>query len=114
MAGTRPQTADTIVTLSYWRDLESLHAFAHGDLHREGWDWWNRNVKRWPHLGVMHEVYAAPEKCWENIYINFPAFGLGAVKVEQDGEGGSKRVLMEAKGTYKESMLGRMGRLGEI
>ena len=27
-----------IVTISYWKDIEHLHAFAHGPTHRLGWD----------------------------------------------------------------------------
>ena len=30
-----------------------------------------------PHLGIMHEVYAAPPGSWENISVNFAPFGMG-------------------------------------
>lgn len=112
MVGNRAQTANTFVTLSYWRDLESLHAFAHGDVHLKDWNWWNRNVQQMPHLGLMHEVYAAPAGGWESIYINFPPFAMGSSKIFQ-GEGiESTEVLVKAEGRRKDSMLGRMGRLG--
>lgn len=29
------------------------------------------------HLGIMHEVYAAPAGAWENINVNFVPFGMG-------------------------------------
>lgn len=112
MVGNRPHTANILITLSYWRDIESLHAFAHSDVHRKGWDWWNRKGPQLPHLGLMHEVYAAPARGWESIYINFPPFVLGGSKVFL-GEGReSVGVLVKAEGKGKDSMLGRMGRVG--
>lgn len=36
----------------YFRDYEGLHKFAHGFVHRKGWDWWNRTLKEHPHLGM--------------------------------------------------------------
>ena len=53
LIGNRPTTANTLITLSYWRDISSLHAFAHSDIHRKGWDWWNRNGQRLSHLGRL-------------------------------------------------------------
>lgn len=73
---TRP-TSMTRVVLSYWRSVEGLQAFTVGPKHREGWDWWNRTVYEHPHLGIMHEVYAAPPGAWENINVNFIPFGIG-------------------------------------
>ena len=60
----------------YFRTIEDLHAFAHGPLHRETWDWWNRVTKSYPHLSIMHEVYQSPKKHWENIYINSHPSGI--------------------------------------
>lgn len=77
MAGTRPGSRNTIATLSYWRDLESLHALALGPTHRAGWDWWNDTVKQNQHLGVFHEVYVVPKGHYTNNYANFPPFGMG-------------------------------------
>ena len=77
MEGTTPDTRSMVVSLSYWKDVESLHTFAQGPTHRAGWDWWNRTEKQLAHIGIMHEVYAAPKGHWENIYNNFKPFGMG-------------------------------------
>ena len=55
-----------------------MHAFAHGPLHREAWDYWNRTVKAHPYLGVHHEVFEADAGRWESVYANFQPTGLGA------------------------------------
>ena len=68
---------NAIVTITYWKDIEHLHAFAQGPTHREGWDWWAAENKKYPHLGIMHETYAVPKGGWENIYQNFQPFGMG-------------------------------------
>ena len=68
---------NALMTISYWKDIEHLHAFAHGPTHRLGWDWWAAENKKYPHLGIMHETYAVPEGGWENIYHNFQPFGMG-------------------------------------
>lgn len=114
--------------------MEGLHAFACGPSHREGWNWWNRTVHEHPHLGIMHEVYAAPPGAWENINVNFVPFGIGKLRLScffffkrvfiwHTGE--TKSVVKTADGTelkstlirasQKEwkSMLGRMGRTVE-
>jgi hypothetical protein len=70
-------TGVTGVSLSYWKTVDGLHTFASSPAHRDGWNWWNRNVEQHPHLGIMHEVYAAPPNAWENIYVNFVPFGMG-------------------------------------
>ena len=65
------------VTISYWKDMEHLHAFANGPSHRLGWDWWAAENKKYPHIGIMHETYAVPKDAWENIYWNFQPIGMG-------------------------------------
>ena len=74
-----PKTPGSVtrISLSYWRSVEELHAFAAAPRHRKAWDWWNRTVHEHPYLGIMHEVYAAPPGAWENTNINFVPFGIG-------------------------------------
>ena len=67
----------TKISLSYWKSVEGLHAFALGPQHMEAWNWWNSTVKEHPHLGIMHEVYSAEPGAWENVNTNFIPFGLG-------------------------------------
>jgi hypothetical protein len=33
------------VVLTYWRDLEVLHDFAHSPIRREAWVWWEKTLK---------------------------------------------------------------------
>ena len=69
-------SGNSMFWLSYWKDIEHLRAFAAGDAHRAGMDWWNA-FKGHPDIGIMHEVYSAPKFHWETIYHNFRPFGLG-------------------------------------
>lgn len=68
---------NALVTISYWKDIEHLHGFAHGPTHRLGWDWWAAQNKKYPHIGIMHETYAVPKGAWENIYQNCHPIGMG-------------------------------------
>jgi hypothetical protein len=74
---TEQRTSNQVMVVCYFRTLEDLHNFAHGPLHRKGWDWWNRMTKDHPHLSIMHEVYHAPKGHWENIFINNHLTGIG-------------------------------------
>ena len=73
-------------TISYWRTLEDLHAFAHGPVHREAWDWWAKTLKQHDYLGINHEIYSADKGQWENIYVNFQPTGLGATTYLRKGD----------------------------
>ncbi|MCJ1462829.1 hypothetical protein MMC07_001432 [Pseudocyphellaria aurata] len=130
-------TSTTRVVLSYWRSVDGLQAFACGPVHREGWNWWNGTVREHPHLGIMHEVYAAPPGAWENIYVNFVPFGMGESSrvlyslfftplrifigpigetesvVNTADEPERKSTLVRASRKEWKSMLGRMGRMVE-
>ena len=63
-------------TISYWKDIEHLQAFANGPSHRLGLDWWASESKKYPHIGIMHETFAVPKAAWENIYHNFQPVGM--------------------------------------
>lgn len=69
--------ANGIATCCYFRSVEDIHRFAHSPLHREAWDWWNSITATHPHLSIMHELYSAPAKGWENIYVNYHRTGVG-------------------------------------
>lgn len=81
--------------------MESLQAFAQGPAHRAGWDWWDRTLKQQPHLGIRHEVYAAPRGHWENVYVNFQPFGMG----ERDLGDNISEKLWLTHGQVKRSLL---------
>jgi heme-degrading monooxygenase HmoA len=69
--------ANGFMTCCYFRSVEDIHRFAHSPIHREAWDWWNSIIESHPHLSIMHEVYSAPKKNWENIFINYHLTGIG-------------------------------------
>lgn len=68
--------SNEIMTVSYFRSAAHLHHFARGPSHRAGWDWWNKMVKQHSYMGIMHEIYSAPKRSWENVYINYHPTGL--------------------------------------
>ncbi|UKZ65865.1 uncharacterized protein TrAtP1_007055 [Trichoderma atroviride] len=72
-------TANSIATCCYFRTVEDVHRFAHSPLHREAWDWWNNITASHPHLSIMHEMYNAPAKGWENIYVNNHRTGIANI-----------------------------------
>ncbi|KAL8801252.1 MAG: hypothetical protein Q9182_004601 [Xanthomendoza sp. 2 TL-2023] len=102
-----------IVTISYWKSIEHLHAFANGPAHRQGWNWWMAEArKQYPHLGIMHETYEAPYGRWENIYEGFVPIGMGDLSkkvVASDGSEKSEPRLVEAKSGRWSTMRGRLG-----
>ncbi|KAB5518875.1 hypothetical protein GE09DRAFT_1230324 [Coniochaeta sp. 2T2.1] len=100
----------------YFRSVEGLHAFAHDEAHRAGWDWFNGWLKKTghTHLGIFHETFAAPAGQWETIYGDMPPTLLGAannVKVlnEQTGEEEYVVPLVDYKHSQLRSKYGRMG-----
>ena len=122
---------NVLVTISYWKSIEHLHAFAHGPTHRLGWDWWAAQNKKYPHIGIMHETYGVPAGGYENIYQNLQPFGMGEsilptsfhmnttdviaaqikYPVKDPKEGTTKLVgtIMQAKGSKWKTMTSRMG-----
>ncbi len=73
----------TIVSLSYWKSLDGLHKFASSKAHMKGQVWWNSGSKdKYPHIGLMHEIYEAPKGSWEAMYHNCKPFGLGKCRSE--------------------------------
>lgn len=73
-------------SISYWRSIEDLHAFAHSGLHRETWVWWEKNLKRMDAVGIHHEIYQAEPGQWENVYVNFQPTMLGATSFLKKGD----------------------------
>ncbi|KAF6220418.1 hypothetical protein HO133_002850 [Letharia lupina] len=106
------ETSTTPISLSYWKDVESLRAFAQGPAQRAGWDCWNRTMKSHPHIGIMHEVFAAPRGHWESICVNMEPFGMDQMELPGgEGAGGLRSALVRAQGPKWMSMLGRMSRV---
>ena len=70
-------TKPRMMTLMYFKSLEYLHKFAHGKVHREGWDWWNSNLDKVNEITIAHEAYLVPAGKWETIYDNAKSFDFG-------------------------------------
>lgn len=70
-----------ILLIQYWRDFESLEAYAR-DRDAQHWPAWaafNRSIGDDGTVGIYHETYAVAAGAHETIYGNMPPFGLGRV-----------------------------------
>ncbi|KAL2752040.1 hypothetical protein ACRALDRAFT_2114016, partial [Sodiomyces alcalophilus JCM 7366] len=112
---------NTQMTVYFFRDLAGLRRFAAGPVHRDAMAWWDRVAARYPHIGIFHEVFAAPPGAWETMYANMAPTLLGAVSVpveggnRGEGKGDEKKgefmsPLVDARGVGLRSMDQRMGR----
>jgi hypothetical protein len=71
----------TIALLQYWRDFDSLEAYAR-DREKHHWPAWtafNKAVGGDGTVGIFHETYVVQAGHHETIYANMPPFGLGRV-----------------------------------
>ncbi|KAL2788135.1 hypothetical protein BJX66DRAFT_340528 [Aspergillus keveii] len=92
-------TANAIMTATYFRTLEDLHDYAYSPLQKEAWRWWNGITKSHPHLSINHELYHAPENCWDTIYANSHPLGLAATETKvkiRDGPPGPEYLWIGA------------------
>ncbi|MCJ1403430.1 hypothetical protein MMC11_006653 [Xylographa trunciseda] len=117
LMSTEQASGNILVTLSYWKSIEHLHAFARGPAHRRGWDWMNKKVDKSPTIGIMHETYSTPYRHWENVYANMTPFGFAQTKhlvhdKEEESNGSWKLVdaKIETRGPRLGGMYTRMGR----
>jgi hypothetical protein len=99
--------------IGYFKTIEDLHNFAHGEMHRDAWNWWNKNAGRLPHIGLYHEVYDVPKHSWEAVYLHCPPLGIAQAKVEVEGSDGKTDwtdLIVDANKGIWRSSAGRMGR----
>jgi hypothetical protein len=91
----------TIICVQYWKDFDSLEAYARaGDhLHLPAWRKFNQFRAASTDVGVWHETYEIKPGNWESIYVNMPPFGAGKAF-------GASRI-----GGAKEAARGRRDRL---
>lgn len=71
----------TVVMLQYWRDFQSLEAYARdrSQSHWPAWTAFNKAVGTSGTVGIFHETYVVERGRSETIYANMPPFGLGRV-----------------------------------
>ncbi|EGX94942.1 hypothetical protein CCM_03214 [Cordyceps militaris CM01] len=102
----------TTNTVIYFRDLASLHAFAHEPMHREAWDWFA--AQKFPHLGVYHETFLVPRNSYECVYLNCKPLLMGAAaSLATDDKTGAQRwvnALVSADVPALKTQYARMGR----
>ncbi|KAJ6781907.1 hypothetical protein PWT90_09876 [Aphanocladium album] len=99
-------------TIIYFKNIESLHDFAHEPMHREAWDWFS--AKRFPHLGVYHETFLVPRKNYECVYLNCKPLLMGTAasltKNEATGEEKWVNSLVSADTPALKTQYARLGR----
>ncbi|SMR58500.1 unnamed protein product [Zymoseptoria tritici ST99CH_1E4] len=111
------------LSVGYFRTLEGLQAFAHSELHRKAWDWWNRTVKQHSHLSIYHETFEVPKGAWETIYANSHREGLASAMFKVEGSeekwvsgvvDANKGVLRSAAGRITRGSGGENEKYGEV
>ena len=88
-----PGGGSAFVTVSYWRSIEHLHAFAASPTHKAGWEWYGSITKKWPHIGILHETFEAKERGWENVYKNCWPVGMVSLRLVSLSYGDSGLML---------------------
>ncbi|WP_329381033.1 DUF4188 domain-containing protein [Streptomyces sp. NBC_01716] len=88
-----------LYVVQYWDSKEKLLAYASAPdrQHRPAWAEFNRRLRAGKgKVGFWHETYVVPAGSYESVYINMPAFGLGAatevVPVGRRGERAADRL----------------------
>ena len=90
----------TVVLLQYWRDFDSLEAYAR-DREQQHWPAWtafNKAVGNDGTVGIFHETYVVPAGGHETIYGNMVPFGLGKVSGTVPATGSRNEARSRMKG----------------
>jgi hypothetical protein len=69
----------SVAVVQYWRDTESLLAYASSGehAHRPAWAAFNRAVRQSRGaVGIWHETYVVPRGAHESLYVDMPRSGL--------------------------------------
>jgi len=87
--------------VQYWKDLDSLIAYAQGpeSVHRPAWTEFNRRARTAAGaVGIWHETLFVPAGRHESLYVDMPSQGLPAAlnAVEATGRRQSARGRIEA------------------
>ncbi|CAH0059053.1 unnamed protein product [Clonostachys solani] len=81
------ESNNTLIITFYFKDVESVHKFAHEELHRKALDFYNK--AKYDHIGVFHETLIVPAKNYETVYVNCKPVLMGTSAVKLDGEKGN-------------------------
>lgn len=102
---------NTYLIAYYFKDVESIHRFAHEDLHRMAWD--NYASTKPAHIGVFHETFEVPARAYESMYVNCHPLLLGRGLVaceDKEGEEMWVNTLVSADTPALKTQYARMGR----
>jgi hypothetical protein len=77
----KPWFGRTTILVQYWRSFEHLGAYSRNRdaKHLPAWVAFNKRIGTSGDVGIWHETYLVTPGHYENIYVNMPPFGLGAV-----------------------------------
>lgn len=80
LAGQVYRAGRSLLAVQYWESFDALDAYArdHALPHRGAWQRYLRVAMDDPAMGLWHETYLVEPGAWEGVYINMPAWGLGA------------------------------------
>ncbi|CAI5464509.1 unnamed protein product [Closterium sp. Yama58-4] len=78
--GTDMTRGSQTIAVMYWRSYDDLVNYANDQtlVHGSAWKRMTQLLRDGPGVGVWHESYAISAGQYESIYVNCPAFGLGA------------------------------------
>ncbi|KAL8829244.1 MAG: hypothetical protein Q9191_002118 [Dirinaria sp. TL-2023a] len=106
-------TRSELKSVWYFRSTEDVMAWAHSPVHRRGWELYNKTIKKYNHLGIMHEMYESPAGDWENIYVNHQPVGLASSAFPIRSEDGNLRWVDPLVDARKGRLASTAGRLGK-
>jgi hypothetical protein len=92
----------TTISVQYWKDFESLSAYARNpdQAHLPAWRAFNKVIRDNGTVGIWHETFRVSRGNAEAIYGNMPRVGLAAafghVKASQIGNSAAKRIGADA------------------
>jgi len=83
----------TVCLVQYWRDFDSLEAYARDrdQSHWPAWGAFNKAVGNNGAVGIFHETYTVSAGAHETIYVNMPPIGLGRVAGLQQATGSREK-----------------------
>lgn len=79
----------TVILLQYWKSIDHLIEYSKNTnaAHLPAWQAFNKAIGTDGTVGIWHETYRAGQGTYENVYVNMPAFGLGAAGELVAGKG---------------------------
>ena len=100
------------LTVCYFKSPDHVHRFALSEIHREGWNWWSKELSGKP-ISIYHELYQVPSGNWETIYANMAPTLAAATYTKITGPKGEtawQSPIVQAKTGLLKSSRGRMSR----